>query len=150
MRTEKQSVRINQDEIGFRVRSDRAGYLYLLMLGTDASHFYLLFPNSLDSNNRVRADTELRLPRSGWSMVAGGPAGTNRLLALVSPTPRDFTPAGLRKLEPFGEFDQKAAARAFASGGVQAIAGRRADCADPTATCGRYGAARFEIREIER
>lgn len=149
MRTDKQSLVINKDEFAFRVRSNRPGYLYLLMLGTDNSHFYLLFPNALDTDNRLRANAEMRLPRPTWSMVAGGPAGTDRLLALVSSTKRDFGPVGLGKVDPFGEFDLLAAGRAYAQGGAAALAGKPADCRDATGACARYGAARFEIRELE-
>jgi hypothetical protein len=149
IRTDSSAVRIGKDQLRFRIRSDRAGYLYLLMLGTDSSHFYLLFPNSLDSGNRLKAGVEVQLPRPGWAMVAGGPAGTNRFIALVTPTPRDFDPVGLRKTAPFGEFDIDIVGRTVRAEGAAAIAGRPVDCRDSAPSCAKFGAARFEIREID-
>ena len=148
IRTDSASVRIGKDQLKFRVRSAREGYLYLLMLGTDSTHFYVLFPNTLDGNNRLAAGAEVRLPRPGWSMVAGGPAGVNRFVAIVTPSPRDFASAGLKRVTPFSEFDLTVAARAYRNAGPGVFAGTPVGCRLPAAECAAYGAARFEIREI--
>jgi hypothetical protein len=147
--TGSDSVRIGQDRLRFKVRSARDGYLYLLMVGTDRAHFYLLFPNALDGNNRIAANTELQLPRPGWSMVAGGPPGTNRFMALVAASPRDFANAGLKVSQPFSEFDLAATERAFQADGPGALAGKAVGCRESPDICGAFGAATFEIREFK-
>jgi hypothetical protein len=117
------------------------------MQGTDRSHFYQLFPNGLDQNNRLRAKTDMALPRSNWEMVAGGPAGVNRFIALVTPTPRNFAAAGLNSSQPFSEFDVQAAARIFGEKGAAAFAGEPAGCKSDERSCAAYGSVIFEIEE---
>ncbi len=140
-------VKIGKDRLRFRLRSERDGYVYLLMQGTDRSHFYQLFPNGLDKNNRMRAKTELALPRSNWEMVAGGPPGVNRFIALVTPSPRSFSGVGLDDAQPFSEFDMQRASRVFAEKGAAPFAGEPAGCRQGEAACAAYGAALFEIEE---
>jgi len=47
--------------------------LYLFYRGTQADSLYLLFPNSLDSSNAIKANQSLKLPRQDWSVTALGP-----------------------------------------------------------------------------
>jgi hypothetical protein len=140
-------VKIGKDRLRFRLRSDRDGYVYLLMQGTDRSHFYQLFPNGLDKNNRMRAKSDLSLPRSNWEMVAGGPPGVNRFIALVTPTPRSFSGVGLDSAQPFSEFDVQLASRVFADKGAAPFAGEPTGCKQSEAICAAYGAVLFEIEE---
>jgi hypothetical protein len=140
-------VQIGKDRLSFRLRSERGGYVYLLMQGTDRSHFYQLFPNGLDKNNRLQGNAEMSLPRSNWEMVAGGPAGLNRFIALVTPSPRNFASAGLGGSQPFSEFDPQVAARVFADRGAAPFAGEPAGCKLDQQSCASYGAAVFEIEE---
>ncbi|MDP3520708.1 MAG: caspase family protein [Hydrogenophaga sp.] len=83
-------LRIGADALGLRLTSSHDGHVYLVLLGSDQRSFYLLFPNGLDADNRIRARTPLVLPRPSWALKAQGPAGTNRLLVLVTDTPRDL------------------------------------------------------------
>jgi hypothetical protein len=143
-------VRIGRDKLSFRLRSTRPGYLYILMVGTDNEHFYQLFPNAIDANNRVAADATVSLPRPGWTMVAGGPAGINHFLAFVSAEERDFTQAGLKKVDPFAEFPLDEAARiasqSRAAGAAPSPFLGAAVCSD--GSCSEdYGAAIFTIEE---
>lgn len=140
-------VRIGKDRLSFQLRSERDGYVYLLMQGTDQSHFYQLFPNGLDGNNRLRGNIEMSLPRSNWEMVAGGPAGLNRFIALVTPSPRNFAAAGLGSSQPFGEFDPQLASKVFASRGAAPFAGEPTGCRLAEPQCATYGAVTFEIEE---
>lgn len=87
---DKRRFRIGHDSLDFGIRSDRAGYVYLLMVGSDGKTFDILFPNRLDEDNRIRAGETLHLPRPQWSLVSQGPAGFNHLLAIVSDAPRNF------------------------------------------------------------
>jgi hypothetical protein len=97
---------IGRDSLRFRVRASEAGHVYVFSGGTDKSHFHLLFPNRLDKANRIDAGAELVLPRKSWEITAGGPAGTNHLVVLVSRHPRDLSQVGLRQTEePIPEFD---------------------------------------------
>ncbi|MCK7582567.1 MAG: DUF4384 domain-containing protein [Chromatiales bacterium] len=45
-RIDRAKARIGRDKLRFRLNSTQPGYLYLLMVGTDRNHFYLLFPNA--------------------------------------------------------------------------------------------------------
>ena len=151
MALEQGRVRIGRDRLSFRLRSNKSGYLYVLMAGTDNQHFYRLFPNSIDDRNRVEAGKEISLPRAGWVMVAGGPPGANQFVAVVSENPRDFSDTGLAKVDPFSEFPFEAAAQLAASHptGQSPFLGKLA-CPDGAAECAdAYGAAVFTIEEIE-
>lgn len=85
----KSTVRIGQDFLEFSVETNREGYLYIFQVGSDGKTFNLLFPNKVDTDNKVAAGTQ-RLPRASWALRSAGPAGTNNLMALVSSTPKDF------------------------------------------------------------
>ena len=144
-------VTIERDKLSFTVRSTKAGYLYVLMVGTDRQHLYLLFPNQVDADNRIAVNGRLELPRKGWSMVAGGPAGTNQFVAFVAENRRDFKAAGLVPTDPFAEFPLEAAARASqaASGVASPFLGTPVCPAGGSACSAVYGAAMFTIEEIE-
>jgi hypothetical protein len=82
-------LRIDTDPMTFTVRPNADGYLYVVMLGSDEKSFYLLFPNRLDGDHRVRAHQTYTMPRPGWQLKAAGPPGVDRLLFLLSPSARD-------------------------------------------------------------
>ena len=154
----KPAFRINRDDVDFTLTSSHAGHLYLLMVGSDGKTFDMLFPNSLDQNNTVSAGQTLRLPRANWMVKAGGPAGRNHLLAIVTEAPRDFSRAGLRPAGPFSIV----AASDTASKDIQRAMSRSAnsgskDCdtapADRTLVVQRkcsdaYGAAMIVLEEV--
>ena len=147
--TDRSIVKIGRDKLRFRVNSPKAGYLYILMVGTDRSHFNLLFPNAIDQNNQVSSGKEISLPRSGWAMTAGGPAGTNHFVAIISENPRDFSAAGLIAVDPFGEFSAEVSARmADSSTSPSPFAGTPV-CSLPENCSAAYGAATFSIQEID-
>jgi len=75
-----------------------------VLLGSDEKSFYLLYPNAIGKDNRIRANQPVTLPEAGWKLTAGGPPGVDRLLFVVSPSPRDpeiFAPAGSGSAGPF-------------------------------------------------
>lgn len=80
---------IGKDPFTFNVKSNTDGYFYAVMLGSDGKSFYLLFPNKLDQDNKIKANVRYSYPRQGWSVKAGGPEGTNHVLFVVSQSPRD-------------------------------------------------------------
>jgi hypothetical protein len=98
---DKPAYKVSQDLVRFKLESSHAGYVYLLMAGSDGKRFDLLFPNKKDPQNRIQAGETWDLPRSGWAFRASGPAGSNRLLAIVSDTPRDFSGIGMQPAGPF-------------------------------------------------
>lgn len=146
---ERTKVRVGKDKLRFRVQSDRPGYLYILMVGTEKQHINLLFPNSLDQKNQTQAHQPVNLPRAGWTMTAGGPPGTNEFVALVSERPRDFGQIGLTKVGPFAEFALDNLAAMFRSnpGNTPVLAGTPV-CAPGGPCSAAYGAARFTIEEV--
>jgi hypothetical protein len=81
--------------LSMSVRSDRDGFVYLFYKGTQPDSLYLLFPNSLDSVNAIKANQALQLPRQNWSVTALGPPGTDHLMVMVTDTPRDFSALAL-------------------------------------------------------
>ena len=151
--SDKSTVTIGKDLLRFRVKSSESGYLYIFFGGTDKSHFNLLFPNQLDKNNRIEAGRDVVLPRKEWEIVAGGPAGTNHIVALVSRRERDLAATGLlRSTDAIPEYDLALAAQRWAQrppgpqGGASPFIGK-ALCA--TAPCDEtYGAKLMEITEV--
>jgi serine/threonine protein kinase len=144
---ERRRLKIDRDALQFKVKASEPGYLYLLMSGTRGNDLYLLFPNTADRANRLKAGVEMSLPRKGWEMVFEGPPGTDHFIAIVSPHERDFGELGLRAAEPFREFAPEGAAAQFASRGGKAFIGRARNCPGGE-TCDRFGVARFEIEEV--
>ena len=146
---EKASVVIGKDRFNFTVHATKAGYLYVQMVGSDSNNFYLLFPNAVDKNNRIAAGETLKLPRKGWRMDVGGPAGTDRFVAIVSDVPRDFGSAGLVAGDPFSEFPiarAHALQRAY-TGSTPLFAGTP-NCGKAATCSPAYGASLFTINEI--
>jgi hypothetical protein len=66
-------------------RSQR--YLYVLYVGSDNHEFLKLYPTKASEPNAIRAGVTFNIPKLWHSE---GPAGTDSLLILVTPAPRDF------------------------------------------------------------
>ena len=94
-------LKIGQDALDMAVKSDRAGFVYVAMAGSDNKSVYLLFPNDLDQNNKIEAGQTLQLPRPNWRVKAGGPQGMDNLLVMVADGPRDLTALAANKAGPF-------------------------------------------------
>lgn len=92
----KSQLKIGQDSLSMTVQSDRAGYVYIALIGSDNQSTYLLFPNSIDDNNKIQAGQQLNLPRPNWRVKAGGPVGTDQLLVMVTDGPRDLSGLGVQ------------------------------------------------------
>jgi hypothetical protein len=150
----KSSLKIGQDALDLAVQTDRAGYVYVALAGSDNQSVYLLFPNDQDQDNKIEAGQQLLLPRPSWQVKAGGPAGTDNLLVMVSDAPRDLRALAQNKSGPFvkalndarGRTQLGALMTASQSGGSLACAqaGKRrqnALCSDA------YGAAMVAVEE---
>ena len=146
---DKQSLVIGRDRMQFRVKASEAGYLYVFFSGTDNAHLSLLFPNGIDGNNRIAADSEVVLPRKGWQITAEGPPGVNHIVTMMSRRPRDFASAGLKPDGPIREFDPDTLQRLWASApaGGSPFAGT-AQCADAAACDAAFGATLIRIAEV--
>ena len=68
--------------------------MYLILLGSDKQSFYVLYPNKLDANNFIKANTPMKISSKDWQIKASGPAGIDHILLLVSDSPRDLTSLG--------------------------------------------------------
>ncbi len=90
VQAEPRVLRIDRDPLRLVITSPRSGYLYIALAGSDGQSLYLLYPNAVDTNNHVTAGTSMILPRPHWRLVAGGPAGIDTLLVMVTDTPRDL------------------------------------------------------------
>ena len=99
--TRKSQLKISADLLEIDVTPARDGYLYVALAGSDGKSLYLLYPNDLATDNRVRAGQRVTLPGKGWEVVAGGPAGTETLLVMVTDAPRDLRSLASEKSGPF-------------------------------------------------
>ena len=90
------TMRIGRDQLDLTVTTDKAGYLTLFYLGSDGQTVDVLFPNEQDANDYVQPGTH-RLPRPSWVLKAGGPAGVNQVVALVSDSKKDFRKMATKK-----------------------------------------------------
>lgn len=148
-RSAKREVVIGKDELSFEVRSNRDGYVYVMLLSSDGELF-MLFPNLLDKHNRISAGTSLTLPRASWAMKAGGPAGVNRFAVVVSTHERDFADTGLRHDGVFPQFSlpllEALEAEAARKGDGTPLLGT--PICPPQGSCvDGHGVAHFEILE---
>ena len=141
-------VKIDKDRLEFTVKSQRAGFVYVLMLSS-AGDLLQLFPNQLDKRNQIRAQESLSLPRASWAMKAGGPAGTNQFVVLVSERERDFAATGIQYDGVFGQFSLPVLAALEAGRASTApppLLGK--NVCEPNATCPDViGVAGFKIVE---
>ncbi len=157
--TDKSSYRIKQDRVRFSLTSSHEGYVYLLMVGSDGKSFDLLFPNRKDDRNHILAGETWQLPRPGWAIRAGGPAGRDHLLAVVSDNPRDFAALGMKPAGPFSML----ATSPMSARDIQFVSATSAHAEQPdceksgaqrtlevVATCSdAYGADLIDLEEIE-
>jgi len=149
---EKAQVVINKEQLHFRIRSAKPGYVYILAVGTNNLDFMLFFPNARDQNNRIAANQQIELPRKEWKMIAGGPPGTNHFVAIVSDEPRDFSRTGLQANGIFGAFSSDRTTELYRSykGAAPFFAGETICTSDSAQICSEsYGAVLFSIEEIE-
>lgn len=148
---EKTQARINKDQLYFKIYSSKSGYVYLLMVKSDHSDFYLIFPNTVDQENFIAASEQLELPREKWKLTSRGPLGINHFIAIVSSYPRDFSNAGLHQIKFFAEFPLEQASQLYHNytGSLPLFAGKAICPPNLSENCpDSYGAAIFSIEEI--
>ena len=152
----KDALQIGKDALELTLQSDRAGYVYLALAGSDNQSVYLLLPNDLDSNNKIEAGQKLVLPRANWRVAAGGPAGTDHLLVIVSDAPRDLSALAANKAGPFvtslNDADGRAQLGALMSTsrlGNTAVCQSAPKRQKNTACSDAYGAALISVEEVK-
>ena len=100
----KPIMKIGKDSLDLSIKSSHDGFIYMILLGSDAKSFYVLYPNGLDKNNAIKAGQTVRIPKPDWEVKAAGPVGTNNLLVMVSDTPRKLNTLAMAEptaAEPF-------------------------------------------------
>ena len=145
----KSEVVIGKDRLAFDVRSQRNGFVYVYLLSS-GGELFLLFPNLLDKYNKIAAGTTLSLPRASWPMNAGGPAGNNRFVVLVSQHERDFSASGAQNDGVFPQFALPllAALEATRGSGPTPLLGKSVCPANTPSPCNDvYGVGNFTIVE---
>jgi Domain of unknown function (DUF4384)/Caspase domain len=151
------TLTIGRDALDLTLTSARAGFVYLVLLGSDGNSFYVLFPNDLDRDNRIAAGETLRLPRPNWRVQSQGPAGQDTLLAIVAESERDLTPFAAHKEGPFSVALTDADGRAQlqwllgrsgrADTGACVEGGKRRNLAAVKVCSDAFGAAMVEVIE---
>jgi serine/threonine protein kinase len=146
--TTQPQFRIDRDFLSFSVKSEKDGYLYVFLHGSDGV-LMQVFPNAMAKNNKMRAGQALTLPpgKSQWAMKASGPRGVDHFIAIVSTWPRDFSATGLQVQDGYGQASlqtvREAAERAGSAAPLflgKAICDK--DCTD------QFGAAVFSSEQI--
>jgi Domain of unknown function (DUF4384) len=141
-------LRIGRDKLSFTVKSSRDGFVNVLLLGPDGSLLHF-FPNSVATDNRIKAGQTLTLPQSNWMLDTSDPAGAEHFLVVVSQYPRDFSPLSTRKEFYFIDLPTGDTASALLAGWkhptpmLLGAPSPKADCQG--AACDVYGAARFTV-----
>ncbi len=128
----RQTLKIGRDTFDLSVKSEREGHVYVLLAGSDNKSAYVLFPNALDVDNRIRAGQTLALPRPSWQVRAAGPAGVDTVLVLVTDGPRDLKSLQASSIGPFMSSLNDSNGRAQLGAWVSASSGGgAAACARP-------------------
>jgi hypothetical protein len=149
----KQRMRIGKDSLSMTIKTEKDGYLYVLLHGTD-DVVLQLWPNQINKNNRVRAGQSVTVPphagdgATSWDLgAATGPAGTDTIIAIVSTNPRDFSATGMKVSDRFLQTTRAAAAEVARrdSSGKPFFLGKPV-CKEPCAD--EYGARVFTAEEV--
>ena len=148
VRLDRLRLKIGKDNLRFRIKSSKDGYLYIMMIGTQNEHL-LIFPNEMDKDNKIAADTEISFPRNEIDMPVTGPPGTDQFIAVVSEQAHDFTEKSTSAAGGFGEFSP-AQATSFLELLPDTVLtnGRKPICPSVGKCSNTYGAVRFSIEEI--
>ncbi len=140
-------ARIGKDKLQFQIQSNKPGFVYVYLLSSGGDMF-LLFPNALDKRNRIEPGAPLSLPKPSWAMDAGGPAGTDEFVVLVSEHERDLKASGIQYEGVFGQFPTKIleALESARGNGPPPLLGLPV-CPSGAPCPDNYGAASFKIVE---
>jgi serine/threonine protein kinase len=144
--TDKPTMTIGRDRLRVRVQSAQAGYVYLYLASTDR-RVYLLFPNRIDSENRIEAGQSITLPKEGWNLTAEGPPGMTHVVAMVSRVRRDLSGSGLHQGRGIPDFDMNVVEQRWRLRMSNPLVGRP-QCEPPLSCSDAWGAAQLQIEEV--
>lgn len=136
LKAQPPKAKIGKDAFRLTVTSSETGYLTLLYVGSDGREFMQLYPEKPGTPVKVSANSPFQLPEA---YAAHGPVGVNHLLAVVSATPRDFSPI----LGNAGAAKASLAAAAALQQRAQNLKSRPGNSASPEA----YGATLIALEE---
>ena len=144
---DKPQLRIDKDNMTFKVKTEREGYVYVLQYGSDGG-IVQVFPNTAAKSNRLKADSTTSLPPNNANTIAGGPPGIDHLLVIVSNHPRQFKALGLKNIDGFEQTTLDAARQAAeAAGPAASVFAGTPVCTPPCSD--EYGASVFTVEEIK-
>ncbi len=145
----KSSLTVGKDALSFSLKSEQAGYVYLLLLDKTDSKLSLIFPNALDLDNRIAAGSPMRFPRESWSFTADAPAGEWEVLVIVADTKRDFAGLGLVAHDGIASAPLKELEHALARLGPDSLAGVSVCQKEETRCAADFGVSHFKVTEVE-
>ena len=118
------------------------------MLETPDGGIVQVFPNTHAKSNRLKGDSTTSLPPKNALTKAGGPAGVDHLLVIVSTHPRQFKALGMKNIDGFEQTTLDAARQAAEAAGASAsvFAGTPV-CTPPCSD--EYGATVFTVEEVK-
>jgi len=144
----KSSLTVGKDALSLSLRSEQAGYVYLLLLDKTDGKLSLIFPNTLDLDNRIAAGGSMRFPRERWSFTADAPAGEWEVLVIVADNKRDFAGLGLVPHDGIASAPLKDVEQALGRLGPGSLAGAPV-CPKGEARCAAdFGARHFKVTEV--
>ena len=145
----KSPVVIGKDALTFSLRSNRGGYVYVLLHDKGAGTLSRIYPNALDPDNRIAAGKPMRFPRENWTFDADQPKGDWEVIGIVSESPREFDQLSLETRDGIGVAPISAVEAALQRSGAAALAGTL-HCTDGTSACApNYGVATFTVSETD-
>jgi len=150
LKTNKAVYRIEKDELSFTIQSDKEGYVYLFMYGSDQI-LMQLYPNIKQGSLKVKKGQVLRLPQPPDVFQTTGPAGPTDLLVMVSPRQRDHLAMRPKKDGAYRVFPtgpEAAALAAAVTGPVPAMAGQ-VICPANTPCDDEFGAALVRVDVVQ-
>ena len=125
LQPDRTNYRIDKDELSFTIQTEREGYVYVFMYGTDQI-LMQLYPNIKHGSLKVKKGQVLKLPQLPDVFLTTGPTGPTDLLVMVSPRQRDHAAMRPKKDGAYRVFPTgaEAATLAAAVGGPAPMAGK--------------------------
>ncbi|TGJ99726.1 DUF4384 domain-containing protein [Leptospira semungkisensis] len=102
-----QKIYRSNEPVSFSINASEDCYAYLILLQSDGETL-LLFPNSFQSNNFLKANVRLLIPdeKSGYILAAGEPYGTDSVKLIASKSQLNLFQTKPYGDSPFGIIDR--------------------------------------------
>ena len=149
---QSEKLRISrQDQVRFKVTSDRDGYVHVVGLSADGS-LALLVPNANSKSVKVRKGQTWSFPTSdGFFLTASEPVGAGQMMVIVSTQPRVFdalNPKAEGPVKVLASGDEATALMAKFKGTGSVLAGEAVCPAGPAPCVDEYGAAVMKFETL--